>query len=64
MPLFLENALRKAAAKKGLSGKRADRYTYGAMNRMGAMHGNRETAKGEAMEKKHRKDMLKGALSA
>jgi hypothetical protein len=53
MPEFLERSLKKAAAKKGKSGKAADRYVYGAMNNMGAMKGNKETAKGRAMQKKH-----------
>ena len=57
MPKFLENALKKAAAKKGFTGKRADKYVYGAMNNMGAMRGNQETAKGAAMERKHERDM-------
>ena len=53
MPAFLEARLKKAAAKKGFSGKRADRYVYGAMNNMGAMRGSKETAKGRRMERKH-----------
>ncbi|MGH9505242.1 MAG: hypothetical protein ACRD20_20505 [Terriglobales bacterium] len=53
MPKFLEKQLKAAAAKKGLKGKRADHYVYGAMNNMGAMRGNQETAKGEAMQRKH-----------
>lgn len=53
MPKFLERALRKSAAAAGKEGKAADRYVYGAMNNMGAMHGNQETAKGRAMERKH-----------
>ena len=53
MPKFLEKKLKREAAKQGLSGRRADRYVYGAMNNMGAMHGNKETAKGEAMQAKH-----------
>jgi hypothetical protein len=56
MPAFLEAALRKEAAKKGFKGRRADRYVYGAMNNSGAMHGNKETAKGRAMEAKHNRD--------
>lgn len=59
MPAFLEKKLRAEAKKKGLTGKRADEYVYGAMNNMGAMHGNKETAKGLAMDKKHSKDMKK-----
>jgi hypothetical protein len=53
MPAFLEKQLRAEAARKGLTGEHADRYVYGAMNNMGAMHGNKETAKGRAMERKH-----------
>jgi hypothetical protein len=57
MPKFLEDKLKAAAAAKGFKGKRADRYVYGAMNNMGAMRGNKETAKGAAMEEKHREKM-------
>lgn len=53
MPKFLENALRHEARKKGLSGKHADKYVYGAMNNIGAMHGNKITVKGERMQAKH-----------
>lgn len=53
MPKFLEEKLKKQAAKKGFAGKRADRYVYGAMNNMGAMRGSRVTAKGKAMQKAH-----------
>ncbi len=57
MPKFLEDALAKSAAKKGLTGKAKDRYVYGGMNSIGAMHGSSETAKGIAMERKHERDM-------
>ena len=53
MPKFLEDALKRAAAKKGFSGDRADRYVFGALNNMGAMRGSKETDKGAAMEAKH-----------
>jgi len=53
MPAFLEARLKKAAADKGFSGKRAARYVYGAMNNMGAMRGSKETAKGKRMQRKH-----------
>jgi hypothetical protein len=53
MPNFLEDTLATAAAKKGFKGRQAAHYAYGAMNNMGAMHGNKETAKGRAMERKH-----------
>ncbi len=55
MPKFLEERLRAEAASKGFTGRRADRYTYGALNNMGAMHGNKTTAKGRRMERKHAK---------
>ena len=53
MPEFLERQLKKAAAKRGFKGRRADRYVYGTMNKMGAMRGNKETDKGRAMQAKH-----------
>lgn len=53
MPAFLEKQLREEAAKKGLTGAHADAYVYGAMNNMGAMHGNKETAKGRNMQAAH-----------
>jgi len=53
MPAFLEKQLRQEAAKKGLTGDRADAYVYGAMNNMGAMHGNKETTKGKKMQAAH-----------
>ena len=61
MPKFLEDKLKAEAAKKGFSGERADRYTYGALNNMGAMRGNKETAKGAAMDEKHQA-MLRAAV--
>ena len=53
MPAFLEKKLQAQAAKHGKSGKTADRYVYGAVNNIGAMKGNKITAKGKAMQKKH-----------
>ena len=35
MPKALERALEKQAAKKGLTGRRRDRYVYGGMRRVG-----------------------------
>src|ERR1700687_5808940 len=55
MPKFLEQRLENAAAKRGLTGKAAKHYVFGAMNDLGAMHGNQETAKGREMERKHDK---------
>ena len=56
MPAFLESKLKAEARKKGLKGRRAAGYVYGTMNAIGAMHGNKETAKGRAMQAKHNRD--------
>ena len=64
MPKFLEDDLRAEAAKLGLSGRHADRYVYGAMNNIGAMKGNQETAKGKRMEAKHTRDVASGRASS
>lgn len=53
MPAFLEKKLKAEAVKKGKTGKAADAYVYGTMNNIGAMHGNKITAKGERMQEKH-----------
>jgi hypothetical protein len=50
MPKFLEDKL-----KTEYPGN--DHAVYGTMNAIGAMHGNKETAKGREMEKKHAKKM-------
>ena len=46
MPAFLEKKLK---AEYGAKSK----IPYMVMNKMGAMHGSKETAKGAAMERKH-----------
>ena len=50
MPKFLEEKLR---AEYGDN----PHAIYGTLNKIGAMRGNKETAKGRAMEAKHRRDM-------
>jgi len=60
MPEFLKNRLKAEAASRGFTGRRADRYVYGAMNNMGAMRGNQVTAKGERMQAKHERDTKAG----
>lgn len=50
MPKFLEDKLKKEY------GADSD-IPYKVMNSLGAMHGNKETAKGKAMEAKHEQDM-------
>lgn len=51
MPAFLEQKLKK---EYGANSK----IPYMVMNKMGAMRGNKETAKGRAMERKHAKDSM------
>lgn len=48
-PKFLEKKLEKEYPGN-------PHAVYGTMNKIGAMHGNKETAKGRRMEKKHAKD--------
>lgn len=50
MPKFLEDKLKK---EYGANSK----TPYKVMNKMGVMKGNKETAKGVAMDKKHASDM-------
>jgi hypothetical protein len=51
MPKFLEEKLQKEYGEKSA-------IPYKVMNSMGVMRGNKETAKGKAMEKKHAADMV------
>lgn len=46
MPIFLEKKLEKEYP----GNKHA---IYGTLNKIGAMHGNKETKKGKMMQKKH-----------
>ena len=52
-PKFLEEKLRKEYGDN-------DRAIYGTMNKLGVMHGNKETAKGKREEKKHEGRTRKG----
>lgn len=52
MPKFLEAKLKKEY------GADSD-IPYKIMNKLGAMHGNKETAKGREMSRKHERDMKK-----
>lgn len=49
MPKFLEEKLKKEYPNNPSA-------VYGTMNKLGAMRGNKETAKGRAMEAKHERD--------
>lgn len=57
MPQFLIDKLKRTASSKGFTGDKKDAYVYGALNNIGAMHGNKETAKGEAMQEKHERKL-------
>ena len=52
MPKFLEEKLEKEYGK-------GDPRVNATMNSIGAMHGNKETAKGREMEEKHERDRNK-----
>ena len=52
MPKFLESKLKKQYPNN-------PHAVYGTMNKIGAMRGNKETAKGERMQAKHEADMKK-----
>lgn len=55
MPKFLEDKLKK---EYGADSK----IPYKVMNSIGAMHGNKETAKGRAMEAEHASDVKHGTV--
>lgn len=57
MPEFLEKKIGAEADKKGFSGKRKDRYVFGALNNQGLMKGSSLTRKGAAVERKHETKM-------
>lgn len=54
MPKFLEDKLKKEYKGKDPS------IPYKVMNAIGAMRGNKTTAKGEAMQAKHDRDQARG----
>ena len=55
MPKFLENKLK---AEYGAKSK----IPYMVMNKLGAMRGNKETAKGRMMQRKHDRKMHGGGV--
>ena len=56
MPKFLEDKLKAEYPNN-------PRAVYGTLNAIGAMHGNKETAKGVRMEAKHTRDVKAGRVS-
>jgi hypothetical protein len=56
MPKFLEAKLKKQYPNN-------PNAVYGTLNAIGAMHGNKETAKGRAMDAKHKRDVKAGKVS-
>jgi hypothetical protein len=59
MPKFLEAALRHEAKRRGFTGPHVDRFVYGTLNNLGAMHGSKETAKGARMQTTHTRDVAR-----
>ncbi len=57
MPKFLEDSLKREYAGQDPS------IPYRIMNAKGLMHGSKETAKGAAMDKKHRNKAQQDALT-
>src|ERR1035441_3020776 len=57
MPKFLEDKLRAEDGDQPSA-------IYGTINKLGAMHGNKETAKGREMERKHEANMKTTKASA
>lgn len=53
MPEFLEKKLKQEYGNN-------NRAVYGTLNKIGAMKGNKITAKGRRMERKHNADVKKG----
>lgn len=47
----VEPKLKAEAAKRGFTGRRADAYTYGTLNKIGLMRGSKATAKGRRAAK-------------
>ena len=58
MPEFLEAKLKAEYRAKGKKGRALAHAVYGTLNAIGAMHGNKVTAKGERMQAKHDQDTL------
>lgn len=56
MPAFLEAKLKKRYGAKSA-------VPYKIMNKLGAMRGNKETAKGRAMQAKHERDEGKHSIA-
>jgi hypothetical protein len=50
-----ERALRRSARKKGYKGKRAARYIYGTLNKIGLKRGSKTTRRGASRARKRRR---------
>jgi len=53
MPVFLEDKLKREYGENS-------KIPFAVMNKIGAMHGNKETSKGREMEAKHERDHPSG----
>lgn len=56
MPKKVIAAMKRGYKGKGLSEKQVNKRVYGALNKMGFMHGSKETKKGVKAEAKYRRD--------
>lgn len=56
MPKRIINAMKRGYKGKHLSEKEVNKRVYGALNKMGFIHGNKETKKGVRAEKKYNRD--------
>ena len=56
MPEKVIEEMKAGYSGSGLSEKEINRRVYGHLNKTGAMHGSKVTAKGEAMEEKYERD--------
>ena len=50
-----ESALKKSARKKGLTGKRANAYIFGTLNKIGLKKGSKTTRRGASRAKRSRR---------
>lgn len=56
MPKNIERAMKRGYKGKGLSEKQVNKRVYGALNKMGFMHGSKITKKGRKGEAKYNRD--------
>ncbi len=60
MPKGIINAIAASERKTGKSAKQAESIGYATANKLGYMHGSKETKKGATAEAKYERDHSKG----